>query len=85
MALKIKQGYESVIIGFNNSCLPLGQRSQNDLIFLYERAKKRNNQKWLNLFELNEVPTAKEIDEVKEKSFTEKQSKKTAKSIRDES
>jgi hypothetical protein len=82
MALKIKQGYEAVIIGFNNSSLPLGQRSQSDLIFFYERAKKRNNQKWLNLFELNEVPTDKEIDAVKEKTFTDKQLRKTAKNER---
>jgi hypothetical protein len=79
MPIKVKTEFAGIIIGFRNSSLPLGQRSESDLNFLFQRAKSRNNQRWLNFFETEDLPTQKEIDAVKEKLFTEKISRKNSK------
>lgn len=72
MSLKLKSAYSNVIIGFKNKSLPLGQRSEADLTFLYQRAKDRNITDWLQMFE--ETPTREEIDSAKEKAFNDKRS-----------
>ena len=77
MALKIKAAYKDHIIGFNNSSYPLGKR--NDLDKLYQMAKSKNIQRWLDMFE--SIPEQRVLDAEKEKVFIEKQSLKQA--IRD--
>lgn len=72
MPLKLKDSYADVVIGFNNSSLPLGKRK--DLHKLYEFAKQTGNKKYLNMFE--ETPNEKEMDKIKSDSFLEKQEEK---------
>lgn len=75
MALKLKAEYAGVIIGFRNSSLPLGQRSEADLMFLYQRALDRNFIDWLAMFE--DAPDEKEVELLKEKSFAQRRSAKS--------
>ena len=72
MPVKIKDSYADVVIGFNNSSLPLGKRK--DLHKLYEFAKQTGNRKYLNMFE--ETPGEKELDNIKTNSFLDKQAEK---------
>lgn len=76
MPIKLKPQYNDVLIGFNNSSLPLGQR--NDLHKLYEVAKGKKHKAHLDMFE--EVPDQAELDAVKEKAFNKKQDIKKLKS-----
>lgn len=70
--LKIKKAYEDHVIGFNNSSLPLGKRT--DLDKIYQFAKRKNLQRWLDWFE--EVPDDKELQATQAKRFLEKQQQK---------
>lgn len=72
MSLKLKQAYADIRIGFNNSSLPLGLRT--DLHLLYELAQIRKLKRWLDMFE--DVPDQKELDQIKEDKFNSKQSEK---------
>lgn len=69
MPLKLKPEYAQVIIGFNNSSIPLGQR--DDLYKLYDLARIKNHKAHLEMFE--EVPDQAELDAMKEKAFMQKQ------------
>lgn len=69
MAIQVKKEFKGVVIGFNNSPLPLGQR--NDLHILYEMAKEHNIKEYLDMFEM---PTEKEIETAKIESFQKRQS-----------
>lgn len=72
MALKLKADHAAVIIGFRNKSLPLGQRSEADLNFIYQRAKDRDIKKWLDMFE--DGPTETETDTIKINSFNKRRS-----------
>ena len=72
MPIKLKNENADVIIGFNNSSKPLGQRK--DLHLLLEGAVAHNNRNILDLFE--EVPTLEEIKNIKGQKF---EKEKTAK------
>lgn len=78
MALKLKPQYRDVVIGFNNSSLPLGLR--DDLYKLYEIAMIKNHKAHLEMFE--EVPDQKELDQIKEDIFNRKREAK-AHALRD--
>lgn len=82
MALKLKPEYAGVVIGFNNKSLPLGQRSNSDLVSLYERALSRENKKWLSYFEDGSFDKESE-DLEKERSFNEKVIQKSAPKIKE--
>jgi hypothetical protein len=69
MPLKVKQEFANTVIGFNNSCAPLGVRK--DLQILYDVAKANGRKDYLNMFEGEEL-----TDPEKEKAFNEKQSTK---------
>lgn len=75
MALKIKTQFSDVVIGFNNSSLPLGQR--DDLHILYELAKVNQMQQYLEMFE--EQLTDQQLMDVKEAAFNKKQQEKFSK------
>lgn len=69
MAIKVKQEFEKTVIGFNNSCSPLGER--NDLHLLVAIAKAHNRKDYLNMFE-----TTEDTDEEKTSRFNAKQKDK---------
>ena len=69
MPLKLKPENASVVIGFNHSSAPLGSRT--DLVKLYEMGKANNDQSILGLFD--DLPTEKEVVNLKETAFNEKQ------------
>lgn len=75
MALKIKKQYASVVVGFNNSGKPLGQR--DDLHVLYDIAKSGKHAHLLQYFE--EVPDQVELETLKVESFNRRRSTKTSK------
>ena len=77
MPLTLKPEYKDVVIGFNNSSAPLGQR--DDLYKLYDLAKLKNHKAHLDMFE--EVPDQAELDAVKEKAFKQKQVAKNRKAF----
>lgn len=70
MAIKVKKQFENVVIGFNNSSKPLGQR--DDLHILCEIAKASKRRDYLDMFE-----TTEETDKEKENRFNEKQRDKS--------
>ncbi|MBL0233270.1 MAG: hypothetical protein IPQ08_06355 [Chitinophagaceae bacterium] len=72
-AIKVKEQYKNIVIGFNHSALPLGLR--NDLHLLYELAKEQGIMYLLEMFE--EVPTAAEIETLKTEVFEKKQEEKS--------
>lgn len=65
MPIKLKATSENIVIGFNNSSKPLGQRK--DLHVLLRGAIAHNNQNILDLFE--EVPTLEEIKNIRGQKF----------------
>jgi hypothetical protein len=69
MAVKIKQEFKETVIGFNNSCSPLGER--NDLHILAEIAKANKRQDYLGMFEETE-----ETEKEKTERFNAKQGDK---------
>ena len=72
MAIKLKKGSESVIVGFNNSSEPLGKR--DDLHLLIADAKASNDTHILSMFE--EVPDEVELLDIKGLEFEKKQAAK---------
>lgn len=50
--MKLKKHYADVVVGFNNSSSPLGDR--DDLHILYEAAKQHNDTSILEMFEQEE-------------------------------
>lgn len=64
-SLKIKEEYKATIVGFGDSGLPLGQRSEADLIKLAGMAKY--DQHLANYFE--SLPTDEKLEEIKVGSF----------------
>jgi hypothetical protein len=79
MAFEIKQEYQSTVVGFNNSGLPLGKRG--DLHLLAEMALHADgtvkNAYLISMFE--QVPTLEEIKAAKEENFNNKQAVKKSK------
>ena len=71
MPVKIKDSYADVVIGFNNSSLPLGKRK--DLHKLYEFAKQTGNRKYLNMFEETPGELAEALDFLQAKDFINEQ------------
>lgn len=67
--MTIKQEYKNLVIGFNHSALPLGER--NDLHILYAIAKASHRQDYLDMFE-----TTNESEETQINRFNERRSKK---------
>lgn len=65
MSLKIKEEFKATVVGYNHSGLPL--RERDDLHLLAEMAQ--TDPFIANLFE--ELPTAGELSEYKEKLFLE--------------
>jgi hypothetical protein len=68
MDLKIKPEFADVIIGFRNSGIPLGKRSQEDLQFL--AGKVRANPKYAKYFEA--LPSDKDLLDAKGDAFLAK-------------
>ena len=73
--IRVKEQYKHVIIGFKNSGNPLGLRSQAELVYLYELAKKKKNQ-WLDFFEFETEPDESKIEEIKVQDFNMKRSRR---------
>jgi len=71
MNIRVKKEYETVVVGFNNCGLPLGQRS--DLDVLARIAHQSGNQVMLNYFE--EVPTPDALEAKKVDDFLKKTEK----------
>jgi hypothetical protein len=64
----VKPKYRDVVIGFNNSSLPLGYRT--DLHIIYSLAKEKNNEAILEMFE--PVPD-ETLEKIKVAAFVKKQ------------
>lgn len=64
-SLKIKEEFKTTVVGFGNSGLPLGQRSEADLIKLAEMAKYDKH--LANYFEV--LPTDEKLQEAKVDTF----------------
>lgn len=80
ISIKVKQEFETKVIGFNNSSLPLGKR--NDLHILVEKAQKDKGRHGvlLNLFDITTIPEASRVEEEKVNDFEQKmQAKKDKK------
>ena len=75
MPLRLKIEYQDVVIGFNNSSLPLGKR--NDLHLLIEFSRAHNRTDYLAMF--GEIPDEKEVLEIKATAFVKKQAEKKGK------
>jgi hypothetical protein len=71
-AIRVKAKYHNTVFGFNNSGKPLGQR--DDLHILIRDAKANKIQYILDMFE--EIPSDKELRDIQEKAFLEKQKNK---------
>lgn len=66
--IKIKKEFETEIVGFNGAALPLGQRTDLDMLALL--ALQSNNHNLLRYFE--KLPTLQELETDKAKSFLKK-------------
>jgi hypothetical protein len=73
---KIKKEFLGVVIGFNGSALPLGQR--NDIDDLAIIAQQSQNQRLLRLFE-NELPDVEAL--IQEKVETEIKARRNRKKV----
>lgn len=77
MAFEIKEEYKTTVVGFNNSGLPLGQRSDLHLLAamaLHEDGSIKNPY-IIGMFE--SVPTLEDIRAAKEQTFLDKAPKST--------
>lgn len=66
--IKIKKEFETEIVGFNGAALPLGQRTDLDMLALL--ALQSNNHNLLRFFE--KLPTLQELENVKANAFIKK-------------
>lgn len=66
--IKIKKEFETEIVGFNGAALPLGQRTDLDMLALL--ALQSSNHNLLRYFE--KLPTLQELENVKANAFIKK-------------
>lgn len=66
MKISIKDKYKTEVVGYRNSGIPLGQRSEDDLKFLGILAHERNP-KLKEYFQ--DLPTLEELKEDKTETF----------------
>ncbi len=66
--IKIKKEFETEIVGFNGAALPLGQRTDLDMLALL--ALQSNNHNLLRYFE--KLPTIQELENAKTNAFIKK-------------
>ncbi len=66
--IKIKKEFESEIVGFNGAALPLGQRTDLDMLALL--ALQSNNHNLLRYFE--KLPILSELETIKVNTFLKK-------------
>jgi len=66
--IKIKKEFETEVVGFNGAALPLGQRTDIDL--LSTLALQSNNHNLLRYFE--KLPTLQELETAKANTFLKK-------------
>lgn len=64
MPLKLKDEHKGTVVGFGKSAKPLGERSEADLLKLYQMSKR--NSKILDYF--SETPTDDEIAGLQDKA-----------------
>lgn len=66
--IKIKKEFETEIVGFNGAALPLGQRTDLDMLALL--ALQSSNHNLLRYFE--KLPTLQELENAKTNAFIKK-------------
>lgn len=75
MPIKVKEEHKGTVVGFNNSSLPLGKR--DDLHILLDDCIGDNDEprsKYVLSF-FSQIPTKKEIQELKKKDLLKKATK----------